>query len=115
MHEFSIAEHLLGQVRAHLPPGGQLRSLSLRAGAAQAIDPEALALAWRALTEDQPERGSVLALERLPWRHACTGCGGVWTSDEALDACNACGLPSRPQGDFELTLLSMEVETDDPG
>ena len=114
MHEFSIAEHLLGQVRAHLPEGGRLVAIQLRAGAAQAIDPEALELAWRALTEDQPERGVSLQLENLPWEHGCAACDRRWTSEDALEACADCGLPSTPRGDFELTLMALEVETE-PG
>jgi Zn finger protein HypA/HybF involved in hydrogenase expression len=114
VHEFSIAEHLLGQVRDHLPAGGRLVSLSLRAGAAQAIDPEALALAWHALTEDQPERGAALHLESLPWQHACARRGRSWASRDALDACADCGAPSTPRGDFELTLMALEVETAEP-
>lgn len=115
MHEFSIAEHLLGQVRANLPEGGRLISISLRAGAAQAVDPEALDLAWQALTEDQPERGAALHLESLPWQHACASCDRRWTSRDALDACTECGRPSRPRGDFELTLMALEVETEPVG
>jgi hydrogenase nickel incorporation protein HypA/HybF len=110
MHEFSIAQALLGQVEAHVPDGATLRRVRVRAGAMAAIEPQAMQWAWRAATDAGPHDGAELILEIQPHRLHCDRCGRAWDSDELFVAC-ACGhRRPRAVGDAGLTLLSLDID-----
>lgn len=65
MHELSIASAVVEQVRRHAPAGTTVRQVRLRIGPLRAIDPEAMALAWRAATIGTPFDASDLRLDVL--------------------------------------------------
>ncbi|HVT82902.1 MAG TPA: hydrogenase maturation nickel metallochaperone HypA, partial [Phycisphaerae bacterium] len=74
MHELSIAEALLDQVRRHLPPGSRVLTIRVEAGARRCIEEQALNLAWEALTQDTDLANSRLELATLPWTLRCNTC-----------------------------------------
>lgn len=112
MHELSLAEALLHQVRRHMPVGAVLRTVRIEAGPALAIEPMAMRMAWQAVTADSPLSGAALELTVLPWRLHCGDCGRCWTGDDPLADC-ACGsAATTPEGDGRLSLLSLEVDSE---
>jgi len=114
MHEFSIAEALAVQVRAHAPAGERVREVELRVGALRGLEPEALRMCWQAVTFDTPLAGSVLAIEQLPWSITCSDCGRHWTSDVPFVSCECGNETPTPSGTDELDLLALVVDDTPP-
>jgi len=110
MHEFSIAQALLGQVQAHTPAGAALRRVRVRAGAMAAIEPDAMQWAWRAATDGGPYDGAELILDIQPYRLHCDQCGREWDSEELFVTCTCGHARPRSVGDAGLTLLSLDIE-----
>ncbi len=113
MHELSIAEALLEQVRRHTPPGGRVRRIKLRVGPLRGIEPEAMLVGWRAATAGTDCDSAELCMEMLPWTLCCPQCQRQWTSDELYVSCDCgCCVP-HPVGGNELDLMSMDVDVPD--
>ncbi|QNN24058.1 hydrogenase maturation nickel metallochaperone HypA [Planctomycetales bacterium ZRK34] len=110
MHELSIANELLNVVNENTPPGARVVSLSVQAGAMQAIDADALQFAWQAVTQDDSLEGSRLEVELLPWRLECDQCDRVWESPEAFEPCTCGNVRPKVTGSDELLLVSLDVE-----
>lgn len=112
MHELSLAAALLELAQKHVPPGAALKGVKVRAGPLRAVEPEAMELAWRAVTEEARLPGCRIDLELLPWELRCLDCDRTWSASTTLETC-ACGCDRPiPGGSDELRLLSIEV--DDP-
>lgn len=110
MHELSIVDSLVEQVRRHTPEGKRLRGLRLRVGAKQGIDPESLKMAWEITVANTPMAGATMEVEYLPWRLSCPKCQRSWESPEVFVECECgCATPVA-EGSGELTLLSLDVE-----
>lgn len=110
MHELSIAHELLNLVAEHTPAGMRVTVVRVQAGAMQAIDDDAMQLAWQAATQDSPFQGSRLELDLLPWRLSCEVCGRTWEGEDAFESC-ACGNPrASVTGSNDLMLTSLDVE-----
>jgi hydrogenase nickel incorporation protein HypA/HybF len=110
MHELSIAESLAELVRRHTPQGMRVRSLTVRIGPMQGIEPESLEFGWKAVTDGTDLAGAQLVMELLRWELSCPDCGRRWESDDLYVAC-VCGCATpRPQGGDELDLMSIEAE-----
>jgi len=110
MHEMSIATALLEQIEAHIPAGATLRHVYVRAGAMQAIEPEAMRWAWRALTDATCHDGADLHVTIEPYRLHCDQCGHEWNSPNLFAECR-CGCPSpRSVSSSGITLLSLTVD-----
>ena len=110
MHEFSIAESVVEQVRRHRPAGSVVRVVRLQVGPLRGIVPDAMQWAWTAATHQTDLDGAALELEFLPWRLVCPECREVFTADDMFQPC-ACGCElTTPEGGDALTLLSLEVE-----
>jgi Zn finger protein HypA/HybF involved in hydrogenase expression len=109
MHEVSIAESVLSIARTNLPSGSVLRSVNVRAGRLRAIDPDAMALAWSAVTADQRVGvGSDLRLTLSDWKLRCPTCGDTFTAQE-VSPCR-CGSEAFPVGTSELLVESIDVD-----
>ncbi|MCD6303549.1 MAG: hydrogenase maturation nickel metallochaperone HypA [Planctomycetes bacterium] len=100
MHEMSIAAEVLETVLAVAADNGADRvdEVQLSAGAMKLIVPEALDMAWQAVTEGTPAEGSRLVLTEVPIAARCNVCGRLF--QPAIDnyLCPSCG-----QADVEIT------------
>ena len=110
MHELSIAEALIEQVRRHTPEGSRAFIVRVEAGPLQAIDPDALEMAWRSVTAGTELAQARLDFENLPYILLCPRCDHSWTSHDAFELCD-CGAEARAVGCTTLRLNSMEVES----
>jgi hydrogenase nickel incorporation protein HypA/HybF len=112
MHEMSIVESLLEQVRTFVPDGATLQVIHLEVGALEHLDPELMRDGWIARTEGTPLAGSALEMTRVPLRVRCRACGNEYApEDAALLLCPSCGaaLPDVLQGSG-VVLRSLEVD-----
>lgn len=110
MHELSIAQSILELALERTPAGTALRSVLVRAGPMRGIDPEAMELAWRSVTEGTPHAGVRLELDLPPWALRCPACGVEFEAAELHVPCRSCGGFGTPLGGDELTLMSLTVE-----
>ena len=110
MHELSIATALFEQVRRHTPAGAVVRSIRLRIGPMQGIEPDSLRFGWQAIWQEAKLDTPEILLEMLQWQLACPDCGRKWESSELYVAC-ACGCATPSvDGGADLQLVSMEVD-----
>ena len=110
MHELSIAEALVAQVRRHTPAETCVTSVRVGVGAKQCLAEESMALAWEAMTADTELEGAKLQVSILPWSLTCAACRHQWSGDGPLDCCPACGSKrTEAAGSNDISLLSMEV------
>jgi len=110
MHELSIARSLLGLVQENVPSDAAVRSVLVRVGPLQAIDPGAMQLAWHAATDDTVLDGAELSLTLVPWELCCRECGRSWSSENWSDPCTCGSCRVDPVGGDELMLISIDVD-----
>ena len=119
MHEMAIAQSLMDIIRREMEKNGAstLHSVTIRAGELNAVVPQALETAFRALTEKTSLQGARLKIETVPLELECGSCGKRFTSggdDMAfLSAeCPGCGmeLGHRILAGRELYVQSLEAE-----
>lgn len=113
MHEMSLADALLEQVRRHTPNGQHAVLVRVEAGPLQSVDPDAFQMAWQAVTTETELEHCRLDLATLPYSLSCPKCGRRWTASDPFDLC-ACGNDAisigTASGGSDLRLISMEVE-----
>ncbi len=115
MHEMSVLEALLGEVRARVPPGARLAQVVLEVGSLEHLDPEILQTGWQALTLKTELAGSRLEICTVPVRARCKACGQKYEPDDTtVLICPACqhALPEIIQG-TGIVLRSLEVVVDE--
>lgn len=111
MHELQIARALLTVAERHLPGGtAGVCGLRIAVGGATGVVPEALELAFRALTVGTRLAGARLVIDRLPGRSRCSACAAEFEFEGLLGECPVCGTCG---GELlvgtELELRSIEV------
>jgi len=110
MHELSIVEALINQVRRHAPAGGRVVAVRVEIGARQSIDEDSFRFAWGAMTASTELEGALLEAKVLPWRIECDQCGRIGAAADPLQRCGRCGSEqTRASGSDDLRLLSIEV------
>ena len=110
MHELSIAQAIVEQVRLHAPIGVHVHHVCVRAGPMRGIEPNALQWAWQAATQNTALEQTELQLDELPWNLECPDCGNTFCSDDLYAPCQ-CGCDvTFPVGGDELTLMSLEID-----
>jgi hydrogenase nickel incorporation protein HypA/HybF len=109
MHETSIAQALIEQVRRHTPEGHVATVARVEAGPYQAINPQALDWAWQIVTDGTELAHTKLEYRGLPFEMSCPGCGRKWTGDDPFELCT-CGAEAAASGSSDLRLVSLEVE-----
>jgi hydrogenase nickel incorporation protein HypA/HybF len=113
MHEFSIMESTLSLAseQARLASATRVFVLRMRVGALSSAVPEALQLAFEALSPGSPLEGAELVIESVPARFFCENCRQEFVSDRMISECPGCQQSSRDiRGGRELELVSIEVE-----
>jgi hydrogenase nickel incorporation protein HypA/HybF len=110
MHETSIAQALIEQVRRHTPEGHVATVARVEAGPYQAINPQALEWAWQIITAETELAHTKLEYRGLPFDLSCARCGRKWTGTDPFELCS-CGAEAQAAGSSDLRLVSLEVET----
>ena len=106
MHEMSIIESLLEQVRQETRPGTCVRTVRLRVGKLRQAVPEMLTFCYDAAVRD----GSRLEVEEVPAEARCRRCCLTFTVEDNWFECPRCKSTGADllKGD-ELQLLSLEL------
>lgn len=112
MHEFGIAEGLLGTVLDAAAKNGATRvdQVNLRIGALAGVVDEALTFAFEALAENTPAQGARLSIEAVPVTCYCSACDREFDVPRFVYRCPSCQALSREvRRGRELHLVSVEV------
>ena len=115
MHELSMVQSLLEQVRSFMPDGAALREIRLEVGGLEHLEGEVMQSAFDALTEGSDLQGAALSITRIPVRLRCRSCQQEYEpEDAAILLCPNCGAvrPDILQGTGVL-LRSLEVDQPD--
>jgi hydrogenase nickel incorporation protein HypA/HybF len=113
MHELGIMESaiesVITQVRIH--DATVVHRIVIRVGALSGVDPDALRLAFEAVTRDSPAAGAKLELEIVPARGRCPDCDLEFAVEsDFIFTCPKCG---RISGELvegrELELARVEI------
>jgi hydrogenase nickel incorporation protein HypA/HybF len=114
MHEMSIVEALLEQIRQELRlhPGEVLRNVRLRVGQLRQVVPESLTFCYDAAVHGTPLEGSRLEVEERPAEARCQRCCLTFSVADQWFVCPRCEATGADllKGD-ELQLISLELET----
>ncbi|MFB3819845.1 MAG: hydrogenase maturation nickel metallochaperone HypA [Candidatus Methylomirabilales bacterium] len=112
MHEVSLMQDTLVLAVQHAKQAGakQIHRLSMRIGDLSGVVPDALEFAFDVVARGTMAEGARLAIERVPLRCYCEGCGREF---EPADYCCECPGCRRPSADIragrEMELTSLEV------
>ncbi len=105
----SALEQALGEARK--AGAARVHEIRLRIGVLSGVVPDALRFAFEALTPGTCAEGAVLAIEEVPARFWCAGCGREFVSRNLYAECPDCGTPSGElRAGREMELCSMEVD-----
>jgi hydrogenase nickel incorporation protein HypA/HybF len=113
MHEMGIASSILEAVakEAERHPGGRPVRVGVRIGEMAAIDADALRFSFEVLVKDTEQDGLELAIEIVPRRHRCPGCGQEFIVHDYDFECPSCHAVSFDfAGGDELDLAFLELE-----
>jgi hydrogenase nickel incorporation protein HypA/HybF len=110
MHEMSIIEALLEQVRQETRPGTCVRTVRLRVGKLRQAVPEMLTFCYDAAVRGTSLEGSHLDVEELPAEARCRRCCLTFVVEDNWFECPRCKATGADllKGD-ELQLLSLEL------
>lgn len=100
MHEYAIAEGVLGVVEDHAG-GRRVEAVELKVGQLRQVVPAALELAFEIAAEDTIAAGAELRLESVRPLLLCAACAEQTETAELPLACAGCG-------GFEVTVLAGE-------
>lgn len=127
MHEYSLAYALLEGLTEHLdqhPVHGHVRAVHVRKGELLILSEEALAEAWRILTEGTKVAGSEIHVEKVPVKVQCPACtyeGPVkYVSEEGwhyavpLLTCPRCQARAEVIEGRDLAIVSLSVDDTPP-
>jgi hydrogenase nickel incorporation protein HypA/HybF len=113
MHEFSICQALISQVReiARLR-AAQVRQVSIGVGPLCGIEPQLLERVYPLACIGTAAEGSQLEIEPTEVRVGCRGCGAQTIADPNHLVCGDCGdWHTDLIGGDELLLLRVELDT----
>ena len=111
MHEMSIVEALLDQIRQETRPGTHVRRVRVRVGKLRQLVPETLTFCYEAAVRGTPLEGSRLEVEELPAEARCRRCSLTFAVEDNWFECPRCRATGADllKGD-ELQLMSLELE-----
>ena len=116
MHEMSIAMSLINQVLevASRNNAHRVDEVVLEVGFLRQVVPEAMQMAWEAVTEDTPATGSVLTIKEVSPEAECRKCGTRFVPRIDSFLCPGCGKADVEviEGN-DIVLKSMSCEVDD--
>jgi len=113
MHEMSIVEALLGQIRQETCnyPEKHVSNVCVRIGALRQVIPETLTFCFVTAVRGTSLDGCRLTIEQLPAEARCRKCSATFHVEENWFQCPRCGeLGSELLTGNELELTSLELE-----
>jgi hydrogenase nickel incorporation protein HypA/HybF len=112
VHELSLASAIASIASDHAR-GRRVTRVEVRVGALRQVVPEALTFAFELVVEGTELDGAELALEHVPVRVRCVGCGAEGEPNAFPLLCTACGSTAVQIGaGDELLVESLELEDD---
>lgn len=112
MHEASIAQSLLEQVRRCLPTGARPLEIHIDIGEMEHIDGPVLEAAWSVISEHSSCAGARLRISWTPVTVRCRTCGTEHApDDQAIMVCPGCGA-ARPEVLTGNGIMLMRVEAE---
>jgi len=113
MHELALADAIVAVVCEHAD-GRRVQRVDLKVGHLRQVVPSALTFAFELVAEGTVAEGAELAIEPVPARVCCRGCGGENDVDVFPLACASCGgFDVEVVAGEELQVEALEV-ADDP-
>jgi hydrogenase nickel incorporation protein HypA/HybF len=112
MHEASVTQALVEQVREALPPAGVLQQVRIEVGELEHLDAEVMRVMWSAFIEGTELVGAGLSVSPVPLRVRCGSCGREYApEDPAILVCPFCAA-ARPEvlAGRGIVLRSLEVD-----
>lgn len=111
MHEVSIMMSIMDMAlqTAKEENAKKIKKISLRIGAKSGVIVDSLEFAFEMVTKGTIAEDATLAIESIPLKGECLGCGHQFTSDEFL-VCDKCGNFAKVLSGQELNIQSIEVE-----
>ncbi len=117
MHEFYLAQGLMGQVRELAALHGAVRvtRVRVRIGPWAGVVPDSFRFGFEALASAEPlTQGAELELELPPRCWRCGNCGFLIEGQGPPGTCPGCdGGAFHPLGGIELTLMQVEMEQEE--
>ena len=113
MHEVSIMQSALTLAldQAQLAHAKRICAVRLRIGKLSGVVPEALSVAFEALTTDTIAEGAELVIEPVAARFWCAACHQEFDSADLRGRCPGCGGASDDlRAGRELELASLEID-----
>jgi hydrogenase nickel incorporation protein HypA/HybF len=90
MHELSIAEAVVDVALRHAR-GRRVQKVELKVGHLRQVVPDSLQFAFQLVTDGTALDGAELAIEEVPARGRCRGCGTATTMTAFPLQCSHCG------------------------
>jgi hydrogenase nickel incorporation protein HypA/HybF len=110
LHELTIAESIV-QIAGRHAAGRRVTKVYLKVGHLRQVVPSALAFGFELLAEGTSVEGAELALEEVPVRARCRGCGAESHPEGFPLRCTTCGgLDLQILEGEELYVESLELE-----
>lgn len=113
MHELSLAQHMIEMIEAAARREGfaRARVVRLEVGVLSCVEPDAMQMAFEAVSQGTCVEGAELVLLATPGEGACPACGHRQSLATLYDACTACDhLPMQVTSGTELRLKDLDVE-----
>jgi hydrogenase nickel incorporation protein HypA/HybF len=115
MHEMSIAEGILQTVLAAAKQSGARRveRIELSVGQMRLVVPEALEMAWRAVSEGTIAAGAAMDVTEVPLAARCRHCDRQFApriDDYLCPGCGQADVEITAGDDIILTSIACEVE-----
>ncbi len=116
MHELSVVEALIDQVKLELDRAGQhgrVAKLELLVGRLSGANPDSIRFAFGLLAQETVVEGAELVIEEPKAECCCRVCGARTEIDALVIQCPKCaGADITIEGGRELMLQSIELEDD---
>lgn len=112
MHELSVCQALLRQVRATAESRGAelVHAINVRVGPLSGVEPELLEAAYEVARRDTIAANATLVVERTAVAVRCRVCGESSDASPGRLACGRCGSPDTELvGGDECMLVSVEL------
>lgn len=113
MHEFAIAQSLIGIIEQEVLPYTEAKVTRVRVliGKLSGVIPDALKFAFEAISVGGIAEGASLEIEEVPLRIRCHQCGEVFPVADPFLTCSSCeGTDVEMVTGRELEIRSIEIE-----